>query len=443
MKYIKTIISSIFLLLSLHTYAQDKSTPITKAENITGGVEVDIDQRPFQGSVQLGGGHHCGCSVVNDRYVVTAAHCVQGRTAESFRVALGVTEQSQVGSSGQLIDVRNIIRHFNYDPSTLDNDIAILELETAITFNDNVQPVRIINEANRNLINAGQQVTVSGWGWITPGRSSSPNHLREVTVPIITNAEANRQLARLVTDNMIATGYIGNRQGPCHGDSGGPLTGENGAGIPFLVGVVSWGVPTCPEGANSPSVYADVINYQNWIYDNICQQTVSIGSDIFSDVLLEASNSLTYSGTIRNRANAVLRAGQQVILTDGFVARPTGRGDVLVDIGGNCVNTNARTITANEKSIFIEQEAESIQTEVYPNPFTNEATISYFMEETGVVDLALYDLAGRQIKHLIKHEIQQSGNQALKIDASKLSAGTYIYDLSIGRNQTKGKIIKR
>ncbi len=431
------------MLVSLHTYAQNERV------NITGGVEVDIDERPFQASIQQGGNHFCGCSIVNDRYVVTAAHCVQGRTAENLRVAVGVTEQTQVGTNGQLVDVRRIVTHPNYNSNTSDNDIAIIELANPINFNANAQPIRIINNANRNLINLGQQTIVSGWGWTTPGQSSAPNHLRAVTVPIISNNEASRQLGRALTNNMIATSYVGNRQGPCHGDSGGPLTREDGRGIPYLIGAVSWGRPGCPEGQNSPSVYTSVINYQNWIYDNICQENMTIRGGIFSDVLLEASNEVRYSGTVQGSANALIRAGRQIILSNGFTTRPTGNGEVFVSIGGNCTNTGAARISVTDKRDFSLLNIDKRQLEnfepatTFPNPFTNELTVSYFLEEESKVNLLIYDIAGYQVVSSIKQEKQKAGNYVIKLNTSELPTGIYMYQLKVNNQEFKGKIIKQ
>lgn len=43
---------------------------------IVGGFRVDISQVPWQASLQLEGSHKCGASIISDKWLLTAAHCV-------------------------------------------------------------------------------------------------------------------------------------------------------------------------------------------------------------------------------------------------------------------------------------------------------------------------------------------------------------------------------
>lgn len=61
---------------------------VNKKHRIVGGHETEVNQYPWMGLMQYGGRFYCGCSLINDRYVLTAAHCVQGFQARRMTVVL-------------------------------------------------------------------------------------------------------------------------------------------------------------------------------------------------------------------------------------------------------------------------------------------------------------------------------------------------------------------
>lgn len=254
-------------------------------ESITNGVDIEIQDAPYQVSIYYEGKHNCGGSIINNRYVLTAAHCLEGRNLSDLSIKAGITFQNNHGDHVQSFQVKRQATHPNYNiPSINNNDVGILEIDGEFTFNDHVQPIELISDNSMAAESVGNIVRVSGWGWTEPGTESHANQLQAVNVPIIDNTTARDQLVLNnlhipVTENMIATGANGqDRQGACHLDSGGPLTSiENGRSI--QLGIVSWGVPGCVGGEDSPSIYARVSQLSDWINSQVWNHATIGGDD--------------------------------------------------------------------------------------------------------------------------------------------------------------------
>lgn len=65
-------------------------------------------------------------------------------------------------TGGTLYKVKRVIEHPNYNSKTFNNDIALLELDQPLSFNNQIQKIALPNE-NANIPD-GTQTLVSGWG---------------------------------------------------------------------------------------------------------------------------------------------------------------------------------------------------------------------------------------------------------------------------------------
>ncbi|XP_063705349.1 trypsin-3-like [Culicoides brevitarsis] len=231
------------LLVAVSAYWQPKGN------RIVGGSEISIDKRPFQVSLQYYGSHYCGGSILNKYTILTAAHCTQN-AAKNYKIRAGSTIKSE---GGQLIQVSEIVNHPKYGKKGHDSDVAILKLAVPLTFNDDVQPIKLAPKGY--TIDDGETVVVSGWGDLSDG-GSSPTNLYQVGVPAVNQTVCANAYKKGISDNMLCAGVGG--KDSCQGDSGGPLTHGD-----LHVGTVSWGRGCALAGY--PGVYARTSELREFI----------------------------------------------------------------------------------------------------------------------------------------------------------------------------------
>ncbi|KAJ8736118.1 hypothetical protein PYW08_006774 [Mythimna loreyi] len=233
-------------------------------QRIVGGSATTIDRYPsivallysFTGiTLHL---QSCGGTILNNRSVLTAAHCVAGDRTSQWRIRVGSTTAS-VG--GVVHNVNSIIVHPQYNRSTKNNDIAIIRSSSAFSFNNNVR-AGAIPGANYNLAD-NQVVWAAGWGTTSSG-GMPVERLRHVELRTINQATCRSNYAArgvTITDNMLCSGWPTGGRDQCQGDSGGPLYHNN-----VVVGVCSFGIG-CAQ-AQFPGVNARVSRFATWIQQN-------------------------------------------------------------------------------------------------------------------------------------------------------------------------------
>jgi len=219
-------------------------------------------------------GQSCGASFVGKRYVLTASHCVEGASAADLDVSIGIHDLKKENEQGKRIAVRNIYMHESYSqPVELNNDIAILELETEV---EGVTPVKPITPEIMSQLKAGDNLTVMGWGNRSTTANDFPNILHEVVVPLYDRDECKKGYPEL-TDQMLCAGFAEGGKDSCQGDSGGPLVVKHEDEW-YQLGVVSFGDGCAVAG--KPGVYAKVSEYQNWIAQKMAGVSMTTGYDL-------------------------------------------------------------------------------------------------------------------------------------------------------------------
>lgn len=264
---------------------------------IIGGVDTEENEFPFVASLTKRGRHFCGASIVNERFLLTAGHClcryvtlpfpessfltpfpfisVSGTNKimkpSSFKAMIGLHRQPFNFKSSDLVpyqvSVKSITVHPKYVCSDVQNDIALLELQEPLKLEKD-QSCCLPAQSSSITENDNHSVTVMGWGWdnedVTIG--NKPEILQKASVTVISNEQCQKSYEANNKENVISATQMcaGRMQGgvdACWADSGGPLIDENRT----LIGIVSTGVGCGRAGL--PGIYTRVSQYIEWIND--------------------------------------------------------------------------------------------------------------------------------------------------------------------------------
>ncbi|XP_005326657.2 trypsin-2 [Ictidomys tridecemlineatus] len=227
--------------------------PIDDDDKIVGGYTCQENSVPYQ--VSLNSGYHfCGGSLINQQWVVSAAHCYKSR----IQVRLGEHNIEVIEGNEQFINSAKVIRHPNYSSRTLDNDIMLIKLASPAAINARVSTVSLPT----SCAPAGTQCLISGWGNTLSSGVNYPDLLQCLHAPLLSQAQCEAAYPGQITNNMVCAGFLEGGKDSCQGDSGGPVV-CNGQ----LQGIVSWGYGCALK--DNPGVYTRVCNYVDWIQKTI------------------------------------------------------------------------------------------------------------------------------------------------------------------------------
>jgi len=247
----------------LYSFFTGVRKPVSK---ITGGTSADISNYPWQ-VYFVAGNYSCGGSIISGNWVITAAHCTEdgsGNTipASAMYVIVGANNPRS-GNEGKVYSVTKYIRHANYDPRTMNDDIALLQINGTINY-ANAKPIRLVSKIDSaaGATDPGVMSWVTGYGLTDPSPQTYPTILQQVQLPIISNTQASTVWTDIPPTDMMAGYHSGNKDA-CNGDSGGPLV------VPVdneykLAGLVSWGSSSC----DTYGAYTRVSIFEDWINTN-------------------------------------------------------------------------------------------------------------------------------------------------------------------------------
>ncbi|XP_018569501.1 serine protease easter-like isoform X2 [Anoplophora glabripennis] len=255
-------------------------------KKIRGGTEASLREFPWMAllayNTDTGRQFKCGGSIINENYILTAAHCIVKTPYPLVGVRVGEysilsekdCEEQKPNDclpSPQDLTVEKTIVHPNYSTKSFSNDIALLRVSKINMESDSIQSVclPVYEDVITQNYNSG---TVTGWGFTDPYGINVVDKLQKVFLKkrnMTVCTEAYKSEVKL-SYKQICVGGEGIKDS-CGGDSGGPFLVPahfNDAERYVQRGVVSIGHRFCgTEGF--PGIYTKVTYYAKWILDNI------------------------------------------------------------------------------------------------------------------------------------------------------------------------------
>jgi secreted trypsin-like serine protease len=208
----------------------------------------------FMASMQsTDGQHHCGASLVDKQWLVTAAHCVDGQQPSNVQYRIGTTDRT---SGGELVKPDKFVAHPESKKKQPGYDIAMVHLSQPVQ----AQPIKIPATSPQ----PGTALRLLGWGQTcaTPRCGEPPRTLQELDTKTVEPAKCTSSENPFDPARELCIDNKGGKASACYGDSGGPAVVREGSGF-ALVGATSRGqAENCPD---KPGIYSNVVAHTDWI----------------------------------------------------------------------------------------------------------------------------------------------------------------------------------
>ncbi|CAM9765284.1 unnamed protein product [Rangifer tarandus platyrhynchus] len=243
-----------------------------RRKRVVGGKPAKMGDFPWQVAIKEGDKIHCGGIYIGGCWVLTAAHCVRVSRIHRYQLWTSFTDWLKPDTEIVVQFVNQIIIHENYNGTTYQNDIALIEMKKRPNQKECVlsKSIPACVPWSPYLFQPNDKCIISGWG--REKGNQKVYSLMWGEVHLINNC-SKFYPGRYFEKEMECAGTDDGSIDACKGDSGGPLICQDVNNVTYVWGVVSWG-ENCgnPE---FPGVYTKVANYFDWISLHVGRALIS------------------------------------------------------------------------------------------------------------------------------------------------------------------------
>ncbi|RWS03603.1 trypsin-1-like protein [Dinothrombium tinctorium] len=252
--------------------------PLNTSSYIIGGRPARAGEFPWHASLSIYPAPQatsytvCGGVIWDSNHIVTASHCLLeckgGRLHSPARIEICVAELDKNRRDGEIcFPAQSWRTHPGFNPcrqGIIMNDIAVITFARPLTL------PKITSNGYGSISAACHpasteytgRAVLSGFGRYSMSYQSTSTFLKTIVLPIW-DINKCAQHWRGVGYTHICVGGVGG-QSACMGDSGGPLVWYDRSGRATVIGVTSFGPPTCAQ-AGIPTVFTKISAFLSWI----------------------------------------------------------------------------------------------------------------------------------------------------------------------------------
>ena len=231
--------------------------------------------------------HLCGASIVDNQWVITAAHCIaesgfrfdSKNPGEEWSVVVGMDKMDnpQLGktNAGKRVFLEKIEIHESYRFNYITHsDIALLKLDESLEYNEYIQPIGF---PDGHEPRDGDRCHLTGWGYTSRSGNELSYNLKHTEVPIVDFASCRNidfWYKLLNGEYHMCAGDVDVGDPSCGGFSGGPLSCRKPDDTFYLAGVSSFGFSSCTRRGHV-GIYTRMTQFEEWAKSTIQNQVSS------------------------------------------------------------------------------------------------------------------------------------------------------------------------
>nr|AYV99573.1 venom polypeptide [Dolopus genitalis] len=257
----------------IHLNDEDISELMSIQNRIAGGEVAQPNQFPYQAALYMRmkdrdgkpieGGSWCGGSLISNRFILTAAHCLFVKEGATIFLGLHNISKPELGLMSFKVNRTKFIIHDDYDPNIAFNDIGLIKLPEKIEFTKKIAPIKMASKDMTQDQIEGKTVIASGWGK-TGDDGFISRVLRFVKRTVLPHKPCREHFPKSYRQRKEICVDGSDAKSVCGGDSGGPLVMEDANGERTLIGLTSFGSRHgCSKGF--PTVFTRVSAFRDWI----------------------------------------------------------------------------------------------------------------------------------------------------------------------------------